>query len=467
MKKTPLKQTLSSELDRNTPTENYRYVAPKGLTQKLVEELSRQKNEPAWMLEYRLQALATYQSKPIPQWGADLTQINWDDIHYYLKSVDRPYASWDDVPDSVRKVFDAIGVPEAEQEHLAGVTGQYDSEKIYGSLKSHLAEKGVIFLSMDEGVRQYPDIVKKYFGTVVRADDNKIAALNAAVWSGGSFVYVPPGVDVGLPLQAYFRINAEKAGQFERTLIVVEEGANVHYVEGCSAPAYSSASLHAAVVEVIVKPGARCRYTTIQNWFKNVYNLVTKRAVVEKNARMEWVDCNIGSKITMKYPSCILKGDGASGEMLSIAVAGSGQHQDAGAKMYHLAPNTTSKITSKSISKDGGRSSYRGMVSISPAATNSRSKVVCDALIMDSTSRSDTYPTNRIMTNDVILEHEAFVSKVGEEQLLYLMSRGMTEAQAQTMIVRGFLDPVIGELPMEYAVELNRLVKLEMEGSVG
>lgn len=459
--------TRKKELEGNTSTSGYRYVAPIGLSRKIVEDLSAQKNEPQWMLDYRLRALALYEGMPTPSWGADLNQINWDDIHYYLKSVDRPYKSWQDVPDGVRKVFDAIGVPEAEQEHLSGVTGQYDSEKIYGSLKKSLATKGVIFLSMDEGLQQYPDIVKKYFGTVVPIGDNKIAALNSAVWSGGSFVYVPKGVDVQLPLQAYFRINAERAGQFERTLIVVEEGAQVHYVEGCSAPAYSSASLHAAVVEVVVKPGAKCRYTTIQNWFKNVYNLVTKRAVVEENARMEWVDCNLGSKITMKYPCCILKGEGASGEMLSIAVAGEGQHQDAGAKMYHLAPNTTSRITSKSISRDGGRASYRGLVSIAPNAHNSRSKVVCDALIMDSRSRSDTYPTNRVMTSDVVLEHEAYVSKIGEEQLLYLMSRGMTEGQAQTMIVRGFLDPVIGELPMEYAVELNRLVKLEMEGSVG
>lgn len=454
-------------ISNHTPVDNYQYVAPKGLTRKLVEELSRQKEEPEWMLQYRLKALEIYQSLPVPQWGADLNQINWEDIHYYLRTVARPYASWEEVPDSVRKVFEAIGVPQAEQDHLAGVTGQYDSEKIYGSLKSHLAQMGVVFLSMDEGLKQYPEIVKQYFGTVISIGDNKIAALNSAVWSGGSFVYIPKGVEVGLPLQAYFRINAEKAGQFERTLIVVEEGANVHYVEGCSAPAYSSASLHAAVVEVIVKSGAKCRYTTIQNWFKNVYNLVTKRAVVEKEGRMEWVDCNIGSRVTMKYPCCILKGERASGEMLSIAVAGSEQHQDAGAKMYHLAPNTVSKITSKSISKDGGRASYRGLVSIAPQAVNSRSKVVCDALIMDSKSRSDTYPTNRVMTNEVVLEHEAYVSRVGEEQIAYLMSRGMTEAQAQTMIVRGFLDPVIGELPMEYAVELNRLVKLEMEGSVG
>jgi len=455
------------EYEGNTGTGGYKYIAPKGLTRELVEELSRQKKEPKWMREYRLKALRIYEEKPTPEWGADLSQINWQDIHYYLRSVDRPYNSWKEVPDSVRQVFDKIGVPEAEQEHLAGVTGQYDSEKIYGSLKSALAKKGVVFLSMDEGLQQYPEIVKKYFGTVVPMGDNKIAALNAAVWSGGSFVYVPKGVKVGLPLQAYFRINAERAGQFERTLIVVEEGAEVHYVEGCSAPAYSSASLHAAVVEVVVKRKAKCRYTTIQNWYRNVYNLVTKRASVLKEARMEWVDCNLGSKVTMKYPSCLLKEEGASGEMLSIAVASEGQHQDAGAKMFHLAPNTNSKITSKSISKNGGRASYRGMVVVTPQAKGSRSKVVCDALIMDPMSRSDTYPTNRVMTNEVVLEHEAYVSRVGEEQMAYLMGRGLSEVEAQTMIVRGFLDPVVGELPMEYAVELNRLVKMEMEGSVG
>lgn len=454
-------------IDSNTSMESYKYVAPKGLTRELIVQMSKQKSEPQWMTEKRLKALEIYESMPIPKWGADLEQINWQDIHYYLRTVDRPYQDWKEVPDGVRQVFEAIGVPEAEREHLAGVTGQYDSEKIYGSLKSALAQKGVVFLSMDEGLQQYPEIVKEHFASVVPIGDNKIAALNTAVWSGGSFVYVPAGVDVGLPLQAYFRINAEKAGQFERTLIVVEEGAQVHYVEGCSAPAYSSASLHAAVVEVIVRPGAKCRYTTIQNWYKNVYNLVTKRAVVQKRARMEWVDCNIGSKVTMKYPCCILKEEGAEGEMLSIAVANGRQHQDAGAKMYHLAPNTTSKITSKSISSNGGRASYRGQVMMSPKAKNARAKVVCDALIMDSESRSDTYPTNRIMTNEVVLEHEAYVSKIGEEQMLYLMSRGMSEGEAQTMIVRGFLEPVVGELPMEYAVELNRLVKLEMEGSVG
>lgn len=451
----------------NTPLNGYKYVAKKGLTRQLVEELSKQKKEPKWMRDYRLEALKIYEKMKTPNWGADLGKIDWQDIHYYLRSVDRPYQAWSQVPDSVRQVFENIGVPAAERKYLAGVTGQYDSEKIYGSLKKSLSEKGVIFLSMDEGLREYPELVKKYWGKVVPIGDNKIAALNSAVWSGGSFVYVPKGIKVALPLQAYFRINAEKAGQFERTLIVVEEGAEVHYVEGCSAPAYSSASLHGAVVEVVVMSGAKCRYTTIQNWFKNVYNLVTKRAEVGRRARMEWVDCNLGSRVTMKYPSCLLKGEGASGNMLSIAVAGEGQHQDAGAKMFHLAPNTDSTITSKSISSNGGRSSYRGMVMIAPQAKNSRSKVVCDALIMDNKSRSDTYPTNRIMTNETILEHEAYVSRVGEEQILYLMSRGLSESEAQAMIIRGFLDPVVGELPMEYAVELNRLVKLEMEGSVG
>ena len=455
------------KLGFNSGTGDYKYVAPKGLSRELVVALSRKKNEPEWMRELRLEALAHYEKMVTPSWGADLSGVNWDDIHYYLQPVTRAYVDWQQVPDSIKKVFDFIGVPEAEREHLAGVTSQYDSEKIYGSLKATLAKKGVVFLSMDEGLQEYPEIVREYFGKIVPYADNKLAALNTAVWSGGSFVYVPRQVDVKLPLQAYFRINAENAGQFERTLIVLEPGAKVHYVEGCSAPAYSSAALHAAVVEVVVKPRAECRYTTVQNWYKNVYNLVTKRAVVEERARMEWVDCNLGSRVTMKYPSCILKGEGAHGEMLSIAVAGEGQHQDAGAKMYHLAPRTTSRITSKSISKNGGRSSYRGLVSASPIAKGSRAKVVCDALILDPLSRSDTYPTNRIMTNDFTLEHEAFVSKIGEEQLLYLMSRGMTEEEAQAMIVRGFLDPITHELPLEYSVELNRLIKLEMEGSVG
>ena len=455
------------KLGSSTTTDEYAYIAKKGLTKRLVEELSASKNEPEWMREERLKALTIYESLTTPEWGADLSELKWDEIHYYLKSVERPYQDWKEVPSDVKRVFDAIGVPEAEREHLSGVTGQYDSEKIYGSLKKSLSAKGVVFLSMDEGLREYPEIVKKYWGSVVPAGDNKLAALNTAVWSGGSFVYVPCGVEVGLPLQAYFRINAENAGQFERTMIVVEEGASVNYVEGCSAPAYSSASLHSAVVEVIVKKGAKCRYTTVQNWYKNVYNLVTKRAEVGEKGRMEWVDCNIGSCVTMKYPACLLKGEGSSGSMLSIAVAGSEQQQDTGAKMYHLAPNTSSEIISKSISKNGGRASYRGLVMISPNAAGAKSKVVCDALILDPESRSDTYPTNRVMTNDAQLEHEAYASKVSEEETEYLMSRGMTEGEAQTMIVRGFLGEVIDELPMEYAVELNRLVKLEMEGSVG
>lgn len=454
-------------LGYSSATDTYSYKAKKGLSESIVREISAQKDEPKWMLDIRLQALKQYESMKIPQWGADLNKINWDDIHYYLKPVDKAYKSWDEVPDSVRRVFDAIGVPEAEKKMLAGVGGQYDSEVIYHSLQKVLAKKGVIFLSMDAGLKQYPKIVKEYFGKVVPYGDNKLAALNTAVWSGGSFVYIPKGVKVDLPLQAYFRINSENAGQFERTLIIAEEESSVHYVEGCSAPAFSSASLHAAVVEVIVKEKAKVRYTTVQNWYKTVYNLVTKRATVERDARMEWVDCNLGSKTTMKYPSCILMGERAHGEMLSIAVAGEGQHQDAGAKMIHLAPNTTSKITSKSISKAGGRSSYRGQVKIAPQATGSRSKVVCDALILDSLSRSDTYPNNQIMTGEATLEHEAYVSRIGEEQIVYLMSRGMSAKEAESMIIRGFIDPVIQELPMEYAVELNRLVKMEMTGSVG
>jgi Fe-S cluster assembly protein SufB len=449
------------------PTKAYVYKAEKGLSEKVVREISKQKGEPAWMLNLRLAALKQYESMPVPKWGANLDQIIWENIHYYLKPVEKAYRNWEEVPDSVRAVFDAIGVPEAEKTMLAGVGGQYDSEVIYHSLKETLAKIGVVFLSMDEGLKQYPEIVKQYFGTVVPAGDNKLAALNTAVWSGGSFVYIPKDVKVDLPLQAYFRINAENAGQFERTLIVAEPGSWVHYVEGCSAPAYSSASLHSAVVEVIVKDKAKVRYTTVQNWYRTVYNLVTKRAMVEKDATMEWVDCNLGSKITMKYPSCILRGERAHGEMLSIAVASEGQHLDAGAKMIHLAPNTTSKITSKSISKNGGRSSYRGQVKMTPLAVNSRAKVVCDALILDELSRSDTYPNNQILTGEATLEHEAFVSKISQEQLLYLMSRGLSAKEAEGMIIRGFLEPIMAELPMEYAVELNRLVKMEMVGSVG
>lgn len=455
------------QLGFNTSTESYSYKAKKGLSENLVREISKRKNEPDWMLSIRLESLKEYEKMSIPLWGGKLTEINFEDIYYYLKPVDKAYKTWNEVPDAVRKVFDAIGVPEAEKAMLAGVGGQYDSEVIYHSLQKTLSKIGVVFLSMDEGLKQYSDIVKKYFGKIVPYGDNKLSALNTAVWSGGSFVYIPRGVKVDLPLQAYFRINAENAGQFERTLIVAEEGSSMHYIEGCSAPAFSSASLHAAVVEVVVAEGAKVRYTTVQNWYKTVYNLVTKRATVARDARMEWVDCNLGSKLTMKYPSCILQGERAHGEMLSIAVAGESQHQDTGAKMIHLAPNTTSKVTSKSISKNGGRSSYRGRVLMTPQAIGSRSKVICDALILDAQSRSDTYPNNQIMTGDATLEHEAYVSRIGEEQIIYLMSRGLTAKEAEGIIIRGFLEPVIAELPMEYAVELNRLVKMEMVGSVG
>lgn len=457
----------SYKLGMSTETDSYSYKSGKGLSRRLVEEISRQKSEPKWMLEKRLEAFALYEKMPIPEWGADLSQIQWDNLHYYLKPIDEKYKSWEDVPGDIREVFDKIGVPQAEREHLAGVGGQYDSEVIYHSLKESLAKQGVVFLGMDDALKQYPEIVRKYFGTIVPYGDNKLAALNTAVWSGGSFVYVPARVKVNLPLQAYFRINSENAGQFERTLIIAEEESEIEYVEGCSAPAYSSGSLHAAVVEVVVRPRARVRYTTVQNWYRNVYNLVTKRAVVDSYGRMEWIDANLGSKVTMKYPSCVLRGEGASGDMLSIAVAGEGQHQDTGAKMFHLAPNTRSRIISKSISKDGGRSTYRGKVLMTPNAKGSRSKVVCDALILDENSRSDTYPTNQIYTNDSILEHEAVVSKVGEEQLFYIMSRGLSESEASSMIVKGFLEPVIKELPLEYSVELSRLVQMEMEGSVG
>lgn len=446
---------------------SYAYKGERGLDEAKIREISAMKNEPEWMLKKRLAAYEIYLSKPNPTWGGDMSPIHFDDIYYYIKPNVTEKKSWKDVPASVKETFEKIGIPQAEREMLAGVKGQYDSEVVYGSLKSFLTEKGVIFLSMDEALKLYPEIVKKYFGTIVPAGDNKLAALNTAVWSGGSFVYVPSGVDVGLPLQAYFRINSESAGQFERTLIIAEEGANVHYIEGCSAPSFSTASLHAAVVEVVVKKRARVQYTTIQNWYKNIYNLVTKRAWLEEKAEMRWVDGNLGSALTMKYPSSVLAGEGAKAEMLSIAWAGADQHQDTGAKMIHLAPNTTSQIISKSISKNGGRATYRGLVQINKGAIGARSKVVCDALILDEQSRSDTYPMNKIFEEDVIFEHEAVVSRVSEEQLLYLMSRGLSEHEAEAMVVNGFLEPVMKEVPMEYAVEMNRLVNLEMEGSVG
>lgn len=451
----------------HSPTDSYAYKSGKGLSQRVVEEISDQKDEPDWMREKRLDGYQIFQAKPMPEWGADLSNLHFDDIQYYLKPTDREGRSWDDVPTEIKQTFEKLGIPEAERRALAGVKAQFDSEVVYGSIKKMLSDKGVVFLGMDEGLRQYPDLVREYFGTLIPVGDNKFAALNTAVWSGGSFVYVPKGVEVGLPLQAYFRINAPNAGQFERTLIIADEGAKVHYIEGCSAPIFSDGSLHSAVVEIFVKKGATVQYTTVQNWYKNVYNLVTKRARVEEEGRMIWTDFNVGSRITMKYPSFFLVGKGARGETLSMAMAGLGQHQDTGSKAIHLAPYTSSTIISKSISHGGGRTSYRGMVNIGPNAHHSKSKVVCDALILDPASRSDTYPTNKIFNNDVVLEHEASVSRIGEEQLFYLMARGIPENEAGKMIVQGFTDPLVKKLPLEYAVEMNRLIDLEMTGSVG
>ncbi len=443
------------------------YQAGRGLTEEVVREMSAIKGEPEWMLQFRLKALEIFFQKPMPTWGADLSEINFDDICYYVRPTDRVGRTWDDVPEELKRTFDRLGIPEAERKFLAGVGAQYDSEVVYHHVREELEKLGVIFLSMDEGLKQYPDLVRQYFGTIVPPTDNKFAALNSAVWSGGSFVYVPAGVKVGFPLQAYFRINAERVGQFERTLIIVEEGAQVHYVEGCTAPLYTTASLHSAVVEIVVKRGARCRYTTIQNWAPNVYNLVTKRAVAYEDALMEWIDGNIGSKVTMKYPAVYLLGPRARAEILSIAFACRGQHQDAGAKIIHAAPYTSSRIISKSISKDGGRTSYRGLLRIAKGARKAKANVVCDALILDPKSRSDTYPYIEIEEDDVQIGHEASVSKIGEEQLFYLMSRGLTEQEATTLIVAGFIEPLVKELPMEYAVEMNRLIELQMEGSVG
>lgn len=450
-----------------SPTDNYTFISQPGLSKKVVEAISAHKSEPAWMLRQRLAAYPHFQTKPIPLWGANLSSINFDSIHYYLKPTDTESHSWADVPADIKTTFDKLGIPQAERALLAGVKAQFDSEVIYGSIKKMLSDQGVIFISMDEAVKQYPDLVRQYFGTLIPAGDNKFAALNTAVWSGGSFVYIPSGVEVKLPLQAYFRINAPQAGQFERTLIIAETGSKVHYVEGCTAPAYSSESLHAAVVEIFVGKGAHVQYTTVQNWYKTVYNLVTKRARVDTEGTMVWTDFNMGSKITMKYPGYILAGKGARGETLSMALAGAGQHQDTGSKAVHLAPYTSSNIISKSICKDGGRTSYRGLVNVGPKAHHVKSRVVCDALILDEHSRSDTYPTNRIFNSDVTVEHEASVSKIGEEQLFYLMSRGLTEEAAAKMIVSGFVAPLIKQLPLEYAVEMNRLIDLEMAGSVG
>jgi Fe-S cluster assembly protein SufB len=447
--------------------EKYVFKARKGLDRDIVEEISWMKNEPEWMRQFRLRALELFEKRPMPQWGADLSEINFDDIYYFVRATEKTERSWDDVPDQIKRTFERLGIPEAERRFLAGVGAQYESEVVYHNIQESLKKQGVIFLGMDQGLAEYPDLVKKYFGTVIPPSDNKFAALNSAVWSGGSFIYVPKGVRVEMPLQAYFRINAQNMGQFERTLIIADEGSYVHYIEGCTAPIYSSDSLHSAVVEIIVHKGARVRYTTIQNWSANVYNLVTKRAVAYEDATMEWVDCNLGSKVTMKYPAVYMMGKGAHGEILSVAFAGRGQHQDAGGKVVHGAPNTSSLITSKSISKDGGRTSYRGLLKVYPGCEGVKSNVRCDALLLDETSRSDTYPYIEVDEDNVQIGHEASVSKIGEEQLFYLMSRGLSEAEAATMIVSGFIEPIVKELPMEFAVEMNRLIQLQMEGSVG
>ncbi|MEJ8777834.1 Fe-S cluster assembly protein SufB [Pseudogracilibacillus sp. ICA-222130] len=439
----------------------------RGLTKAVVEEISRMKNEPEWMLEERLKALDIFYSKPMPQWGGDLSELDFDEIVYYVKPTEQQGRTWDEVPDEIKRTFDALGIPEAEQKYLAGVSAQYESEVVYQSLEEDLEKLGVIFSDTDSALQEHEEYFKEYFGKVVPASDNKFAALNTAVWSGGSFIYVPKGVEAKVPLQAYFRINSENMGQFERTLIIVDEGASVHYVEGCTAPTYTTNSLHSAVVEIFVQKDASCRYTTIQNWANNVYNLVTKRASVEANGSMEWIDGNMGSKLTMKYPSVLLRGEGARGVTISIAIAGKGQHQDAGAKMFHLAPNTSSSIVSKSISKDGGKVSYRGIVHFGRKAEGARSNIECDTLILDNISTSDTIPYNEILNDNISLEHEAKVSKVSEEQLFYLMSRGLEEQEATDMIVMGFIEPFTRELPMEYAVEMNRLIKFEMEGSIG
>jgi len=447
--------------------ETFVFKSSKGLNQEVVEQISYIKDEPKWMLEFRLKALAHYLKRPMPIWGGDLSKLNLDDIYYYVKPSDDESSSWDDVPETIKNTFDKLGIPEAERKFLAGVGAQYESEMVYHKVQEHLEKQGVIFLSIEDGLQLHPDLFREYFSTVIPIEDNKFAALNSAVWSGGSFIYVPKGVKVDLPLQAYFRLNIANIGQFERTLIIADEGSQIHYVEGCTAPIYSTDSLHSGVIEIVVKKHARVRYTTIQNWSTNVNNLVTQRSLVHEGATMEWVDANLGSKLTMKYPSCYLLGPYAHGEILSMAFAGPGQHQDAGGKMIHFAPHTSSKITSKSISKGTGRASYRGLLKVYKGATNVKSNVVCDALLLDEQARSDTYPYIEIDEEDVSIGHEASVSKVGEEQLFYLMSRGLNVEDATTMIVSGFIEPLVKELPMEYAIEMNRLIQIQMEGSVG
>ena len=451
-------------------TEKPLFMAEKGLSEGLVREISAMKEEPEWMLEYRLEALETFYRLENPKWAGSpdvLNAIDFENIHYYVKATDTDSTNWEDVPEYIKDTFDKLGIPEAERQFLAGAGAQYDSEVVYHNIREDLEAQGVQFLGMDQGLREHEDLVREHFSTIIPSGDNKYAALNTAVWSGGSFIYVPPGVHVEVPLQAYFRINTENMGQFERTLIIADEGSYIHYVEGCTAPTYSSSSLHSAVVEIIVKKNARVRYTTIQNWSNNVYNLVTKRAYAYENAVMEWVDGNIGSKLTMKYPSVYLMEPGAHGEILSLAFAGDQQHQDAGGKVVHVAPDTTSAIVSKSVSRGSGRSSYRGLLKVYEGATNSSSTVRCDALLLDELSRSDTYPTMEVDEERVNIGHEASVSRLGEDQLFYLMSRGIDEESAAKMVVNGFVEPIVKELPMEYAIELNRLIELQMEGSVG
>jgi Fe-S cluster assembly protein SufB len=447
--------------------ETYVFKSSRGLSKEIVEKISDMKGEPQWMLDFRLKALDHFQKRPIPTWGGDLSGLDLDNIFYYVKPSQQESKNWDEVPSTIKETFTRLGIPEAEQKFLAGVGAQYESEMVYHNIQEHLEKQGVIFLSIEDGLRKHPDLFCQYFGKVIPIEDNKFAALNSAVWSGGSFVYIPKGVKVDLPLQAYFRLNVANIGQFERSLIIADEGAQVHYVEGCTAPTYTTDSLHSGVIEIVVNKGARVRYTTIQNWSTNVYNLVTQRALVHEAGTMEWVDSNLGSKLTMKYPSCYLLEPGAHGEILSMAFAGPGQHQDAGGKAIHFAPHTSSKITSKSISKGGGRTSFRGLLKVYKGSVDSRSNSVCDALLLDPQSRSDTYPSIEIDEQDVTIGHEASVSKVGEEQLFYLMSRGLSEEESTTMVVSGFIEPLVKELPMEYAIEMNRLIQLQMAGSVG
>jgi len=456
-----------SKYDFKDSTEMYVHLSKKGLTKDTVREISQLKEEPEWMLDFRLRAYDVFMKKPMPQWGGDLNKIDFQNIYYYAKASEKTEKNWDDVPDDVKNTFDKLGIPEAEKKFLAGVGAQYESEVVYHNLREDLAKQGVLFLDTDSALKEQPEIFKKYFGKIIPPEDNKFSALNSAVWSGGSFIYIPPGVKVDMPLQAYFRINAENIGQFERTLIIADEGSEVHYIEGCTAPVYSSESLHSAVVELVAHKDAKLRYTTIQNWSNDVYNLVTKRAYAYEGATVEWIDGNIGSKLTMKYPGIYLMGRKAYGETLSIAFAGKNQHQDTGAKMVHLAPDTTSKITSKSVSRANGRSTYRGLLRVRKGATNVKSTVRCDALLLDETSKTDTYPYMEINQEDATVTHEATVGKIGDEQIFYLMSRGFSEEEALSLIVNGFMEPFTKELPMEYAVELNRLIKLEMDNSVG